>query len=160
MSMVIINPRPTHSLALGYFAWIFGVFGAHRFYFGKPWTGLLWLCTGGVFLIGWFIDLFLIESMYRETQRRYVSGSTDYSVAWLLSLAPLGLLGLHRIYMGKILTGLLWMFTGGLLGLGLIYDLFTLNEQVDELNRAEAAQYAAVVHPVPLNDPNWVPAKG
>jgi hypothetical protein len=28
----------------------------------------------------------------------------------------------------------LWLVTGGLLGIGWLYDLWTLNEQVDELN--------------------------
>ncbi len=33
----------THSVAIGYLLWIFGFTGAHRFYFGRKWTGLLWL---------------------------------------------------------------------------------------------------------------------
>ena len=41
----------THSKAIGYVLWIFGFTGSHRFYFGKPITGLIWLCTGGLFLI-------------------------------------------------------------------------------------------------------------
>ena len=36
--------------------------------------------------------------------------------------------------MGKIVTGVLFMFTGGLFGLGFVYDALTLNEQVEELN--------------------------
>ena len=36
--------------------------------------------------------------------------------------------------MGKILTGILYMFTGALFGIGYVYDTLTLNEQVDELN--------------------------
>lgn len=162
MPAVIVNPHPTHSLALGYLAWIFGVFGAHRFYFGKPWTGLLWLCTLGLLGVGWIIDFFLIPSMHREAQQRYVGGSTDYSVAWLLSIGPLGMLGLHRFYQGKILTGLLWLCTGGLFGLGLIYDAFNLNEEVDALNRAEALRqpYSGPVQMVYANNPQWMPAKG
>jgi len=51
---------------------------------------------------------------------------------WLLS--GFGALGFHRFYLGKIPTGLLWMFTGGLGMLGSIYDLLTLPRQVQEAN--------------------------
>ncbi len=36
----------THPVGIGYLLWIFGFTGAHRFYYGKKLTGLLWLCTG------------------------------------------------------------------------------------------------------------------
>ncbi|MDR2662244.1 MAG: TM2 domain-containing protein, partial [Treponema sp.] len=42
--------------------------------------------------------------------------------------------GLHRFYLGKIPSGLLWLCTGGLLGVGSIYDFFTLGRQVREAN--------------------------
>lgn len=35
-----------------------GFLGAHKFYEGKIGTGLLYLCTAGLFCIGWIIDLF------------------------------------------------------------------------------------------------------
>ncbi|MEB3268503.1 MAG: NINE protein [Leptolyngbya sp.] len=35
-----------------------------------------------------------------------------------------GIAGLHRLYNGKIFTGLLWFFTGGLLGVGQFIDVF------------------------------------
>lgn len=37
-----------------------GVFGAHRFYVRKFGTGILYLCTGGLFGVGFFVDLFSI----------------------------------------------------------------------------------------------------
>ena len=58
--------RNTHSTAIGYILWIFGFMGAHRFFFGRPVTGTIWLFTLGLLGIGWIIDLFLIPSMSRE----------------------------------------------------------------------------------------------
>lgn len=124
----------SHSLVLAYVAWIFGIFGAHRFYLGYRLTGLLWLCTGGLLGIGWIVDLFLMPSLHRDAVARYTTGRYDFSVAWLL-LTLLGYLGIHRFYLGKTGTGILYLLTGGICGLGMIWDLFTLNDQVDELNR-------------------------
>ena len=39
-----------------------GYFGAHKFYVGKIGTGILYLCTFGLFGIGWIIDIFVIIS--------------------------------------------------------------------------------------------------
>lgn len=128
-------PSTTHSVFIGYITWIFGFMGAHRFYFGKPITGTLWFFTLGLLGIGWIIDAFLIPSMSAEAEFRFQVGKVDYSLAWIF-LVFFGLLGVHRMYMGKWLTGILYIFTFGLFGLGWLYDLWTLNSQVDELNRA------------------------
>jgi TM2 domain-containing membrane protein YozV len=129
----------THSTVVGYVLWIFGFTGSHRFYFGKPISGTIWLFTGGLFLIGWIIDLFLIPSMARRADLRYVSGPIDYSVAWIL-LTFVGVLGIHRFYMRKWGTGILYLLTLGLFGIGLIYDFWTLNSQISELNRMRPGQ--------------------
>ena len=127
--------RDTHSIAIGYLCWVFGFLGMHRFYYGKPITGTIWFFTLGLLFIGWIIDAFLIPSMDAAADRRYVPGRVDYNIAWILLAIPfLGLIGLHRLYMGKVVTGLIWMFTGGLLGLGWLYDLWTLNDQISEVN--------------------------
>jgi len=52
-------------------------------------------------------------------------------VAYALMLFSfIGICGVQHFYMGKIFRGLLWFFTFGLLGVGLIIDLFTLPRQV------------------------------
>jgi len=126
--------QQTHSKTIGYLLWIFGFFGAHRFYFGRRVTGVIWFFTAGLFFIGWIVDLFLIPGMERKAAERYSSGKVDYSVAWILQTF-LGVLGIHRFYMGKVWTGLLWLLTGGLFLVGYVYDYLTLNRQIDELNR-------------------------
>lgn len=52
----------------------------------------------------------------------------------LLAVSIFGICGLHRFYIGKIGTGVLYLFTCGLFGFGLLYDLFTLGKQVDMAN--------------------------
>lgn len=126
------NPD-THSKTIGYLLWVFGFMGAHRFYYGRQLTGTLWFFTLGLLFVGWIIDLFLIPGMDRDADRRYVAGRKSYNVSWVL-LTFLGIFGIHRFYLGKWLTGLLWLLTGGLLMLGVLYDYWTLNRQVDEVN--------------------------
>lgn len=123
----------THSKLMGYILWLVGFTGAHRFYFGKPVTGTIWFFTLGLLGIGWLIDLFLIPSMDRQADLRFRSGDIDYSVAWIL-LTFLGLLGIHRMYMGKWITGILYLLTLGLLGFGWLYDYWTLNDQITIAN--------------------------
>lgn len=124
----------THSKSIGYILWLFGFLGAHRFYYGKPVSGTIYFFTMGLFGIGWIIDLFLIPSMEREAERRFEPGPYNYTISWLL-LTYLGALGIHRLYLGRIGTGILYMFTSGLLFLGVLWDFWHLNELVSERNR-------------------------
>lgn len=124
----------THSKTIGYLLWIFGFIGAHRFYYGKTISGIIYFFTLGILGIGWIIDLFLIPSMDREADLKYKSGPYDYSIAWVL-LTFLGLFGIHRFYLGKWFTGILYLCSGGLFGLGYLYDFCTLNDQVHLKNQ-------------------------
>jgi len=42
--------------------------------------------------------------------------------------------GVHRMYMGKWVTGILYLLTLGLLGIGYLYDYWTLNDQITVIN--------------------------
>ncbi|MDW7711066.1 MAG: NINE protein [Deferrisomatales bacterium] len=130
-------PTATHSLTIGYILWIFGFTGSHRFYYGKPVSGVVWFLTLGLLGVGWLVDLFLIPSMDREAELRFRPGPIDYNVSWIL-LTFLGVLGVHRMYLGKWFTGVLWLLTGGLLGLGWVYDFLTLNDQITVVNARSA----------------------
>ena len=123
----------THLKSVGYILWIFGFTGSHRFYYGKPISGTIWFFTLGLLFIGWIIDLFLIPSMDRQADLKYRSGNLDYTAAWIL-LTFLGLFGIHRFYMGKWFTGIVYLLSGGILGIGYLYDLWTLNDQVSLIN--------------------------
>jgi len=128
-------PNDTHSKTMGYILWIFGFTGSHRFYYGKPVSGTVYFFTLGLFGIGWLIDLFLIPSMDRQADLRFQAGPIDYSVAWIL-LTFFGFLGIHRMYLGKWLTGIIYLLTGGLFLVGVLYDFWTLNDQITLANRA------------------------
>jgi len=76
-------------------------------------------------------------------QPAYESGhSTGVSYAlwcaWLFGAA-----GIHRFYLGKFGTGILWFLTFGLLGVGQIYDLFAMKSLV----RKADVQAGHVPHP-------------
>ena len=125
----------THRKTIGYILWLFGFTGSHRFYYGKPLMGTIYFFTFGLLGIGWLVDLFLIPALDRQADLRFSTGPVDYSVAWLL-LTFLGLFGIHRMYMDKWLSGIIYLLTGGLLGFGYLYDFWTLNDQVTILNRS------------------------
>ena len=127
------NVNDTHLKSMGYILWIFGFTGSHRFYYGKPISGTIWFFTLGLFFIGWLIDLFLIPSMDRRADLRFRAGRIDYTIAWIL-LTFLGVFGIHRMYMGKWISGIIYFLTGGILGLGILYDFLTLNNQITIIN--------------------------
>lgn len=133
----VVAGNDTHLKTVGYILWIFGFFGCHRFYYGRQITGTIWFFTLGLLFVGWIIDLFLIPGMDRAADTRFRAGPYDFTVAWVL-LAFLGIFGIHRFYLGKWITGLIWLCSGGLLGLGWLFDLWTLNEQVSTRNAAVA----------------------
>ena len=71
--------------------------------------------------------------MDREADLRFTEGEKDYNIAWIL-MVFLGLFGVHRMYMGKWLTGIIYLLSGGIFGIGYLYDLWTLNQQLSVVN--------------------------
>ena len=152
----------THSTLLGYLFWFFfGWLGVHRFYFGKRLSGALFMLTFGVIwgvwlvrhfvfhhrpgalgLVGfalfgliWLADGLLLPRMRRQMARRYQVGRYSYGVAWVL-LVLLGVLGAHRFYLKRWGTALLYLCTVGVFGLGVLYDLFVVNDLLSDANEA------------------------
>lgn len=79
---------------------------------------------------------------------------TKVSSAYFLWLACfLQLHGLHRLYNGKVFTGLLWLCTFGLLGVGQLVDLVLIPNMVDEYNIKLRAKLGVSEVGVPLYEP-------
>lgn len=51
---------------------------------------------------------------------------------WLLCIC--GFCGIHRFYAGRVITGLIWLFTLGLLGIGQLIDLFLIPGMIRTAN--------------------------
>ncbi len=63
------------------------------------------------------------------SQAQYVTVTSDRSKVVAIILCCLGFIaigGLHRFYVGRIGTGILYLLTGGLFGIGTVVDLIRL----------------------------------
>lgn len=69
MSSTALQRRSERSVGTAYLLWIpffFGICGLHRFYSGRPISGLIWLFTGGLCGVGQVIDLIFIPRMIED----------------------------------------------------------------------------------------------
>jgi TM2 domain-containing membrane protein YozV len=59
--------RKRRSLILAYLLWFFlGIFGIHRFYLGRPISGVIYFLTGGLLGVGWVVDIVLTAFMVED----------------------------------------------------------------------------------------------
>lgn len=98
------------------------------------------MMTLGMMGIGWIVDLFLIPSMDEEAEIKYINGPYNYNIAWLL-LTFFGFLGIHRFYLGKVVSGFFYLITAGWFTIGWAYDFWNMNEMVSESNLKIGADY-------------------
>lgn len=73
MAAIVPSKQVQDRKIASYLLWagaFMGVFGLHRLYNGKITSGIIWMCTLGVFGIGQFVDLFIIPDMAEERQRK------------------------------------------------------------------------------------------
>ena len=59
-----------------------GMFGMHRFYQGKVFTGLIYLLTGGLFLVGYIYDVFQMNQQISDVNSRSVRMAYPQQMAW------------------------------------------------------------------------------
>jgi len=69
------------------------------------------------------------------------SSGTAY-LLWLLCLV--GFCGIHRFYAGRWVTGLIWLFTGGLLFIGQVIDLFFIPAMIEAENSRDGYRVVRV----------------
>ncbi|MCG8417898.1 MAG: TM2 domain-containing protein [Proteobacteria bacterium] len=56
---------------MAYLLWLVaGWLGAHRFYLREPLWGLIYFVTGGLFMLGWFVDAIFLGDKVDEYNRR------------------------------------------------------------------------------------------
>jgi hypothetical protein len=108
------------------------------------------------------IDLLLVES-------RVANRSPSMGVAYLCCIF-VGLLGVHRFYLRRPGSGLLYLFTLGLAGVGVLADLFLIPgmvrkdrekiraSELDELRARQAVRPETYTVPAPSVDADVVRA--
>ena len=62
-----------YSVPVAYLLWLvsgFGALGFHRFYLGKVKTGVLWICTGGLLMVGSIYDFATLTRQVEDANLR------------------------------------------------------------------------------------------
>lgn len=74
-------------------------------------------------------------SQYPQQDSAYVIPLKDSGTAYLWALGTFfAVAGLQHLYLGKPWKAILWFLTWGLLGVGTVFDLFTMRSQTQRVN--------------------------
>jgi TM2 domain-containing membrane protein YozV len=71
--------------------------------------------------------------MVSTAEHQFNKGFYSYTIAWLL-LTFLGVFGFHRFYIRRYVTGVLFLLTGGLFFVGILYDFWNFNDTIARAN--------------------------
>lgn len=114
----------------------FGILGFHHFYLRNHGLGCLYIFTLGLFGFGWILDICLLPYHVKKANKHIEEKQCYIWEAYIFAFSPLGLLGAHHFYLGRILNGILYFFTFGCFGLGWIIDWFRISTLVKRTNRS------------------------
>jgi TM2 domain-containing membrane protein YozV len=96
-----------------------GIFGLHRFYYGKQKSGALYLATMGLLGIGLLVDIFLLP--FYNKNFNYPNGKYSYNKAWLL-FTFFSIFGIHKFYLKQNIMGFLYLINS-------LVFFYLINEQ-------------------------------
>lgn len=115
--------------------------GFHHFYLNNKRIGILYLCTFGIFGIGWIIDAFLMPkhvNLAKSNSNIFENIlKSEMTVTCILAISPTGLCGAHHYYLQNYYFGALYTFTLGIFGVGYIADWFRFPILLKRYERTE-----------------------
>ncbi|KAH9504066.1 hypothetical protein Btru_067666 [Bulinus truncatus] len=104
-----------------------GVLGAHHFYLGRYYWGIVYFFTLGLMGCGYLVDWFRVPFLVKEANEKLTSLDPLVKEKKTLSDAytlwfPFGFLGFHHYYLGNYAWGAVYTFSAGLFGIGWLVD--------------------------------------
>lgn len=110
-----------------------GILGVHKFLRRKYGIGVLYLCTLGVFGIGWLIDV--VRSVSSLMDCDVGDNEILKKAIYLLVVVSLGSLGVHKFAERKYGVGILYLCTLGIFGIGCLVDIVKSIRAITGLNK-------------------------
>ena len=112
----VTSPKSKNTALL--LCFFLGIFGIHQFYVGKTGKGILYLLTGGLFGIGWLIDIFTIaDNKFKDANDLPLIGDSQLAVRIISILMILA--GFSEITSSNsssnAVVGIIWVVIFGIL---------------------------------------------